>query len=67
MRGILSGGGRGRAAQVVEIFGRTSEPGVRAQLVRVVSEYRSDAALPFLSALLRDPEDEVWKRPSMAS
>ena len=47
---------------LVRAFWASSEPAVRNAIVRVVSEYRSAEAAPFLGALTLHAETDVWKR-----
>jgi HEAT repeats len=46
---------------VVQAFERAVDRDVRVALVEVVSEYRSPEAVPFLAALLREPDAKLWK------
>jgi len=48
-------------SHLIAAFNATSVPHVRSQLVRVVSEWRSSEAMPFLAGLLREPGTELWK------
>ena|ERR1700682_666784 len=46
---------------LVDAFGTATAPQVRVSLVRVIAEYRSAEGVPFLEALLRNDEPEIWK------
>ena len=46
---------------VVKAYESQRDPHVRATLVRVVSEYRSPDACPFLEGALRVAEPDIWK------
>ena len=46
---------------LMESFNGLNESGVRAALIGVISELRSAQAVPFLAALLRDRDAQVWK------
>ncbi len=46
---------------VAEAYGRESDGQRRESLVHCLWQFRDIAALPTLSAALRDPDDHVWK------
>ena len=48
--------------EVVRAFGAASDPCVKAHLVQVISEYQSSECVPFLEALLRNPDGDLWKQ-----
>jgi hypothetical protein len=48
-------------ALVVDAFGAATDPHVKVSLVEIVSEYRTDAAVPFLQDLLLNRKPEIWK------
>jgi HEAT repeat protein len=45
---------------LIEAF-ETADPQVKVSLIRVISEYRSTTAIPFLQPLLSDTRDDIWK------
>ena len=52
-------------SDVVPLLMRTFEqhasPDVRSRILRVISEFRSPAALRIFASALRDPHSEVWR------
>ena len=46
---------------VVQAFALAYDRSVAASLIRVVNEYRTPSALPFLMSLLADPDQLIWK------
>lgn len=46
---------------VVEAFHAAIDVRVKLSLVKLVSEYRSEYAVPFLSSCLTDRRTEIWK------
>lgn len=46
---------------VAEAFRMETNPDRRWAAIHCLGQYRDDAALPTLSAALRDPDDRVWK------
>ena len=46
---------------VVKAFEEERDPSVALALIRVVNEYRVEAALPFLSNVLGNSDPNVWK------
>ena len=46
---------------VVDAFNIATDPHVKVSLVQIVSEYRTDSAVPFLVSLLGDRRPEIWK------
>ncbi len=47
---------------LIQAFERTGDRDLRATLIEVVAEWRSAEGVPFLAALLRDSNAEIWKR-----
>ena len=45
---------------VEDAFSAAIDPHVKVSLVEIVSEYRTDAAVPFLQELLLNPKSEIW-------
>jgi hypothetical protein len=48
--------------EVVRAFGAASDPSVKVYLLQIISEYRSSECIPFLEALLRNPDGDFWKQ-----
>ena len=46
---------------VQDAFSAATDTHVKVSLVEIVSEYRTDAAVPFLQELLQDRKPEIWK------
>jgi hypothetical protein len=46
---------------VVEAFQAATDVQVKLSLVKLVSEYRSEYAVPFLSSCLADRRTDIWK------
>jgi hypothetical protein len=46
---------------VVEAFHAATDPQVQVSLVKLVSEYRTEYAVPFLSSCLTNRRTEIWK------
>ena len=46
---------------LVKVFREEIDPTIRSELVRIVSEFRSNTAIPFLKDVLSDPIPEVWQ------
>jgi hypothetical protein len=46
---------------VVEAFHAAADPQVKVSLVKLVSEYRSEYAVPFLASCLAERKPEIWK------
>jgi HEAT repeat protein len=46
---------------VVEAFQAATDPQVRLSLVKLVSEYRSEAAVPFLALCITDRSNAIWR------
>lgn len=48
---------------IVQAFEAARDRSVALELIRVVNEYRTHAALPFLTDLLRAEDPDNWKTP----
>ena len=46
---------------VVEAFHAATDPRVRLSLVKLVSEYRSESAVPFLALCVTDRQADIWR------
>src|SRR4030095_12243611 len=46
---------------VVEAFHASQDPHIKLSLVELISEYRSDDAIPFLQQTLQDKSTVIWK------
>jgi hypothetical protein len=46
---------------VVEAFQVAADPQVKVSLVKLVSEYRTEYAVPFLSSCLVDRRTDIWR------
>jgi hypothetical protein len=46
---------------VIEAFNTTTDTRIQVSLVQIVSEFRTDSAVPFLQTLLGDRRPEIWK------
>jgi HEAT repeat protein len=49
------------APDVIATLQTIDEPTVAIALIRLLAEYRSPEAIPFLAGRLRDPERDVWQ------
>jgi HEAT repeat protein len=49
------------APDVIAILQTIDEPTVAVELIRLLAEYRSLEAIPFLVGRLRDPKRDVWQ------
>jgi HEAT repeat protein len=47
---------------LMDVFRTENDVDVREFLVRVIWEYRDDAAVPFLREALYDPQQRVWRQ-----
>jgi HEAT repeat protein len=48
-------------ALVMDAFNMSTDTHVKVSLVRIVSEYRTEYAVPFLQHVLQDRRPEMWK------
>jgi HEAT repeat protein len=46
---------------VVDAFNTATDSHVKVSIVQIVSEYRTDSAVPFLVGLLADRRPDIWK------
>lgn len=46
---------------LVDAFNTATDSHVKVSIVQIVSEYRTDPAVPFLVGLLADRRPEIWK------
>ena len=46
---------------VIEAFDTAQDPRIRLSLVELISEYRSNEAIPFLQKTLQDKSAAIWK------
>lgn len=46
---------------LVNAFHEENDPSIRSELVRIISEFRSKKAIPFLKDVSTDPNSEVWR------
>jgi hypothetical protein len=53
--------GRSALPLVVEAFQAASDVRVKLSLVELVSEYRTEDAVPFLASCLMDRRTEIWR------